>query len=558
MKKQSLLSGMVLAAAAMAVGMTSCSQEEVVPAQQDGRITFTSYVPLSRASQDLQATQIAQGVQVGVFVTNADGSFINNGENNLMTADGAGSFTVTNQMYWPSTGSANIYAYAPYNSSWTMTGAQAFTVSANQTTDEAYLASDLLYGTPASNPVAATENAVPLVFGHKLSKVNITLVSNDETVSFNNSTVTLVGVANKTYIDLSTGVVEAADAEGSVDIKAATFGENETAYKCAAIIVPQTVSAGSFLMISTADKAYSCSLASDMEFKSGLVYNFTVTVNGNQADLDLDSTITDWENGGDTDLDPEEVVPPVVYEVGDYLLSDGTMVKKAAYTTGDVVGVVFSTEVSETDAAAGYKGYILGVKNALSSGSAAYGVQKGNLCTDYAKVENLSETMANLDGLSATEYYNANTVESNSAFAKAAALEKVGDNYSVWFVPSVGQMIQILNNFGQAGIAFSDETTHNAFFSATAAGELDDYSVFVGLDKATVIANVKSATGLSLGDTATYVTASYRGTNYVYAWEVGFKCASLSLTGADTGWTVQCNSDTTSGGKRAVFCVAYK
>jgi hypothetical protein len=166
--------------------------------------------------------------------------------------------------------------------------------------------------------------------------------------------------------------------------------------------------------------------------------------------------------------------------------------------------------------------------------------------------------MANLDGLSATEYYNANTVESNSAFAKAAALEKVGDDYSSWFVPSVGQMIQILNNFGQAGIAFSDETTHNAFFSATAAGELDDYSVFVGLDKATVIANVNSATGLSLGDTATYVTASYRGTNYVYAWEVGFKCASLSLTGADTGWTVQCNSDTTSGGKRAVFCVAYK
>jgi hypothetical protein len=558
MKKQSLFSGMLAAAATLALGMTSCSQEDVAPAQQDGRITFTSYVPLSRASQDLQSTQIAQGVQVGVFVTTTDGTYINNGENNLITANGAGGFTATTQMYWPSTGSANIYAYAPYNSSWKLEGEQTFTVSANQTTDEAYIASDLLYGLPASNPVTATESSVPLIFQHKLSKVNITLVSNDENVSFNNSTVTLQGVANQTVIQLANGVVDAADAEGSCDIKVATFGENESAYKCAGIIVPQTVKAGSFLLISNGDKAYSCSLASDMEFKSGLVYNFTVTVNGSQADLNLDSTITDWENGGDSDLDPEEVVPPVVYEAGDYLLADGTMVKKSAYTTGDIVGIVFSTEVSETDAAAGYKGYILGVKNPLKSGSAAYGVKKDNLCTDYAKAENLSQTMENLDGLSATVFYNNGTVESNSAFKMAAELEKVGDGYSTWFVPSVGQMIQILNYFGQTNIAFTTETTHNAFFSSTAAGELDDYSVFVGLDKATVIANVLDATGISFGDTATYLTSSYRGTNYVYAWEVCFKAGSLSLTGAETGWTVQSNSDTTSAGKRSLFCVAYK
>ncbi len=575
MKKHSLFSVMVMTAASLAVGFTSCSQEDVAPASNDGRITFTSYVPVSRAGQDVQSTQIAQGVQVGVFVTNEDGSYINNGNNNLITANGAGGFTTTTQMYWPSAGKANIYAYAPYNSAWTSQGVQDFAVSLDQTTDAAYLKSDLLFGTPASNPVTATETSVPLVFGHKLSKVNITLVSNDEAVSFNNSTVTIVGVANKTAINLTTGEVSADDAEGSADVKVASFGENESAYKCAAIIVPQQVKAGSFLLISTEDKAYSCSLASDMEFKSGLVYNFTVTVNGTQADLDLDSTITDWTEGGSSDLDPEEVVPPVVYEVGDYLLEDGTMVKKSAYTSGTVVGVVFSTEVSTTDAEAGYKGYILGIKNALGGGTSKFGgFDKDQLWKD-GQTDQLKDVASSLDGLSNTEYYTKLISEkydssdekvSSSVFAKASALTKVdNENISSWFVPSIGQMLQIINNLGSANVSFSDsESNYRAFFAPSVDGvSIDGVSTFTGIAKTTLVANVKSAAAnFEFWPTAAYLTSSCRGYNLTSAWILDFrtdKITSSLPSGYDSDyWMFQSNAGLDSSGYRAVFCVAYK
>jgi hypothetical protein len=564
MKKLSKFSGMVLAVATVAGGLASCSQEDTGLVKNDGRITFTSYLPLSRASQDVQSTQIANGVKVGVFVTGTDGEYINNGNNNLITADGAGGFTATTQLYWPSNGSANIYAYAPYNSDWTSQGTKTFSVAVDQTTDAAYLASDLLFGVPTANPVSATENAVPLVFKHTLSKININLVSNDENVSFKNSSVTIVGVAGKSAIDLTTGAVDEAYAEGSSDIKVAAFGEEETEFKCAGVIVPQTVKAGAFLLISNGEKAYSCSLAQDMQFQSGLVYNFTVTVNGTQADLNLDSTITDWENGGSSDLDPEEVVPPVEYAVGDYLLADGTMVKKSAYTDGEIIGVVFSTTVSNDDQGEGYKGYILGVSNALTSGVAAYGVDKESLYTEAAKTETLGDTEADLNGLKITRYYlntTGLTISDNSVFKKAQGLAKVeADNISEWFVPSVGQMIQILNNLGNANITFNGETTHNAFFASNAAGEVNDYSVFTGLDKSTLIENVSTSTNgkLKLGDTATYQTASYRGNNYCYGWAVNFKASDLTFTGADAGWALQCGSDISAAGKRAVFCVAYK
>jgi hypothetical protein len=134
------------------------------------------------------------------------------------------------------------------------------------------------------------------------------------------------------------------------------------------------------------------------------------------------------------------------------------------------------------------------------------------------------------------------------------------DNISEWFVPSVGQMIQILNNLGNANITFNGETTHNAFFASNAAGEVNDYSVFTGLDKSTLIENVSTSTNgkLKLGDTATYQTASYRGNNYCYGWAVNFKASDLTFTGADAGWALQCGSDISAAGKRAVFCVAYK
>ena len=84
---------MLAAAVALSAGVSSCTNDDRELQCADGRtpITLVSSVGGSRAADvNLQRTQIAAGVQTGVFVTN-DARTV--ADNVPLTADGAGSFT---------------------------------------------------------------------------------------------------------------------------------------------------------------------------------------------------------------------------------------------------------------------------------------------------------------------------------------------------------------------------------------------------------------------------------------------------------------------------------
>ena len=460
------------AALALTAGFTSCSSdEELGQADNGGRtpIRLTSSVATRAISQNLQDAQIAAGVRVGVFAQ-SNAAAIENGDNNALTADGSGNFT-GQTMYFPEEGGVSIYAYAPYNSAWAgqLNSDQTFTVATDQSTDEGYLASDLLLGTPsAGNPVASTGEVIQLDFKHKLTKLNLDVNLGQSGVDLKGATVSVAGVLTSATVNVATGEVGSAQGSAS-DITAARFASDATIFTASAIFVPQTVLNGNtFVVVETAGgTSYKAALGQDVTFEGGKKYTYTVQFTGGGdepvgIELKLGSVVDVWEDGtGDLGGDAEETV---TYGVGDYMLSDGTFVKSGETDVVDpsnIVAVVFSKSVATADAQDGYNAYAMALRRV--KGKLGF---EDRVCPNVSDFE---ELLADLDGRAKTAELMASEAYANlGADAKAGTILDQVANYSAtyavsstvssdWFLPSIGQLIQVLNNIGEAGITSATE-----------------------------------------------------------------------------------------------------
>ena len=465
-----------MAAIAMTSVFSSCSNDEVegVSNQQSKQLTLKSQVLLTRStSQSLQTTQIASGVKVGAYVTQS-GAATSTGNNVQLTADGSGNFT-GGSMTWPTSGSVDIYAYAPYSSSFALSSANEFSVQADQSSDDNYLASDLLYGVPtAGNSISETsDGSVPMTFAHKLTKLNINIINNNTSIDLKGATVSVLNTLPTTALTLTDGTLAAASGSATT-IKAATFASDATSFAASAIIVPQTVASGTTLVqietTGTDAKTFIAKLGSEVAFASGKSYTYTVTINGEavvETTLTLtNAQVTDWDSA--TDALSGTAEESVTYTVGDYVLTDGTLLKANKLTDANkssVAAIIFSTTVSETDAAAGYGAYAMSPKRygsrkfeAVESSTEALGGAVTTWAAALADLDGRTKTAAMLS----SDYYTtglddtqkANFIANMSGISSLTAISGQGDaaTISAWYLPSMGQMIQILNQFGQAGL----------------------------------------------------------------------------------------------------------
>ena len=304
------------------LAMTSCSSDvEEQQAYQPTPITLISSVDQTRtANVNLQKTQIASGVETGVFVRTSSG-YISGGDNAKMTADGNGTFTGS-VLHFPSDGSAvSVYAYAPYSTAFASkdTEAVTFSVAADQSTDAGYLKSDLLCGAPTgTNSFTENQPTVPLNFVHKLSKLTVKFRTSAETdVDLNGATINIVNTLPTTTLKVADGTVGQASGSAT-SIKAVTFGSDATAFTASAVVVPQTVSAGSFVQVLlTNGKMLDAKLNSAATFASGKAYTYAVNISGQgaeaSAEIALSSTVTDWDsNTSELTGDVEETEAPEV------------------------------------------------------------------------------------------------------------------------------------------------------------------------------------------------------------------------------------------------------
>jgi len=299
----------VLGALFLATLMASCSDSDnhITDEVPNNEIRLMSTVNFTKSEYD---TQLNKDSKVGFYVTEwqdatTPGSLLTKNlyENVLLTALGNGKFEYGNKMYYPLSGNkVDFYTYHPYQSSKPSDlTAIPFTIKADQTDLTNYLASDLLWAKKTG--VARTNLVIPIEFRHTLSKLEF-VVKKGEGVDLKNlNKVEVLEVASETSLDLEKGSIT--QAKGTpVDVIALGIKPTTEAILEGgeAIIIPQTIAKDKKLLrISLGDVTFSYTPSDVTTFEPGKKYIYTITVN--MGDIEVSSTIKDWDKGETIDED---------------------------------------------------------------------------------------------------------------------------------------------------------------------------------------------------------------------------------------------------------------
>ncbi|MBR7102465.1 MAG: fimbrillin family protein, partial [Tidjanibacter sp.] len=222
-------------------------EEPIIP---EGKLPINLSLSTTRANDSAYEA----GDQIGLYVANyADGvatQLANSGNhvNNLQFTLTDGDWTPATKIYWKDKSTrADFYAYYPYQSTVADVTALPVSVQADQSTEDNYWASDLLWG--KTSGVAPTESAVNIATSHTLSNLLIYVEPGygftAESLAAANVSVEINNVKTAGTLNLSNGEVTAS---GEATITPWNTGEY---YR--ALIVPQTVADDTTLITVTVD-----------------------------------------------------------------------------------------------------------------------------------------------------------------------------------------------------------------------------------------------------------------------------------------------------------------
>ena len=231
---------------------------------------------------------------IGLFVVNYSGTT----PGNLVTAGNhvdnmrftySGEWTPDKPVYWEdNTTNADFYLYYPYSNVQSVT-AYPFAVKANQSTEAAYKASDMMVGKSVN--VSPTETAVVIPASHVMSRAIITLEAGNgftkESLAKSAISVKINGVKCNSTVNLSTGAVTPTGEATSV---LPLFSDDS--YK--ALIVPQTVADGNLITVTVDGVDFN--LNKSFTFESAKSHKFTIVLSKTSSGVNV--TITPWYDDG--------------------------------------------------------------------------------------------------------------------------------------------------------------------------------------------------------------------------------------------------------------------
>ena len=291
MKRNSFL----YAIAGIAVwGLASCSSSDNMhPEQTDGRVpvelTNNIIGAVTRAATTLNESALTTG-DITVRTSEAYATAY------TYTAGAEGAMTSTAPAYYPAGGaSIDIVAYSPANAN--DGTSETFTVSADQSSDDAYIASDLLWA-KAENKNSAS-GAVNIAFAHKMAKiiVNVTAGNGISTIQ----SITLKNIKRQCTFDYASGAVsDVAEVSGATDVAVTTGGT--TASSMGAACIPAQDLIGDFIEITTDKGTATYRLSSAKPVSAGNYYTINLTLN--LAAVGTINTIEAWSDYGSVNILP--------------------------------------------------------------------------------------------------------------------------------------------------------------------------------------------------------------------------------------------------------------
>ncbi len=254
--------------------------------------------------------------RIGVFVTEYDGDFAtelavsgNYVDNGLFTYTG-NALVGEKSIYYPVINNVDIYGYHPYRETVESVVALPFTVNADQQEAAAFKASDFVWAKRAN--VAANNSVVNLSFSHRMSKVEIEVEAGEGIPDLTGMAVTVRGVVCSGTVDLRTGQPALSDTALVRAVLAQPVVLGTTSQRFQAIVFPQTVSEGTYLIeIALNGKKYTYQVPQGGQiFGSGKEQYFRFMLNAYQKELLLKSaSVSDWASNGE-DI-TEEIIPDV-------------------------------------------------------------------------------------------------------------------------------------------------------------------------------------------------------------------------------------------------------
>lgn len=293
MKKMMLLAAATLVFAA-------CSNDDENVDNWNGEIRLCSGLTVqqsgTRAVTGIQSEQFDTDEKIDVFISEA----VQSGQTAtttypqplVYTAGVNGAMNPATQPFFPTSGNG-VTIYAVYPSGAYSSG--TFTIQPNQEGDDAYKASDLMYGEANEGKVVErTGSSIPLNFNHLLSKVTVKLKAGkgmtDEKLA--GAKVVIPGVKTTVPFTASTGTIGTANDGTTADINVFTAASGSL--DGSAVIVPQTLSEG-FLRITLKDDGTLIGRLDDGQapvLESGYEYIYTITVN--LTELNVTPAIKPW------------------------------------------------------------------------------------------------------------------------------------------------------------------------------------------------------------------------------------------------------------------------
>lgn len=265
------------------------------PAKEKKEITIDSYVTAITKATD---GGFELNDKIGLYVVNNNGDAAlkttgNHVDNMRFTLNG--SWTPDTPIFWLDDDThADFYLYYPYKANISDVRAVDVAVKADQSTAEAYKASEVLAG--ATRDVAPTESAVKISAKHMMSQMVIAVKAGDgfkdEELKNTAMKVVVNGVKTAATLDIAEATLTAKGSESTIVPLLA-----DGCYK--ALVVPQTVEECNLITVTIDGRDFNMKKA--FTFVAGKSHSFTVTVNKTSNGINV--SIPEWEtddidNGG--------------------------------------------------------------------------------------------------------------------------------------------------------------------------------------------------------------------------------------------------------------------
>lgn len=514
---------------------TSCDKgnEETDPVDKSSVLTVS-------VAEGEGTVSLTEGTVIDLFAIEGEGSIVAQA-----TAKAAqnGQLTGADPIIAVMKDGIQLTAYSP-SGLWTLdTYGQPlkFLVPTDQSTAENYESADL----KMAPLTAVTDGRAALVMEHVMSKVSVHITDVTGNYDLSNVGMIISGVQTSVNADLAQHTVTTVENEtGDIIPYSNTNPYRATA---SAVVAPGKVTGNVLIRVTVDGETFTYNLPKDADWQAGTenVYSMRLTYEGL---VPYGNYVTEWGDG-ESNLtgNLEEVL---TYGVGDYLLSNGKFVKAEQLTESqaeDVMAVVFSKEVSGEDAAEGYNAYVMGLKcvNGKNYGPVN---QVGENVQDYPVAFADLNGRTNTEKLIAGAEYQGLEDKMKTVFG---SLDAYALDYplpssvaSEWFVPSFGQMMQILNNLGEAGLTVETEITPSNF---NPMYQSSDAEVFNRINAGVEIVNGEKL--LSTEGEAVYATSTEAGTN--------FWCVQSRLVGG-WHWAFGKNPGRSGGNRTLLPCAAVK